>query len=121
MRGVYEITDEDRRRFFHSLLELCKNSREWQDLISTQLSMSNCDDLLEELHYERDEWDVNGWEGDVWGTYTHTTAPGITLRAEAYSGDLSVMFTGVDDEADIDVEALKEVMRKHWGKYFPVI
>ena len=121
MRGVYKITDEDRRRFFHSLLELCKNPREWQDLISTQLSMSNCDDLLEELGYERDEWEAHGWEGDVWGTCIHRTAPGITLRAEAYSGSLSIMFTGIDDEAEIDTEALKEAMREHWGKYFPVI
>lgn len=121
MRGVYVVTDDDRRKFFHALLKLCQNPRDSQDLISTQLSMSNCCDLLEELGYDQDEWDVNGWEGDVWGTYTHRTAPSITVRAETYAGDLSIMFGGIDDEEEIDVDALKDLIREKWGKYFPVV
>ena len=130
MRGSYKTTDEDRRRFFHALLQLCDNPQDWCDLTSTQLSMCNCCDLLEELGYDQEDWDVNGWEGDVWGHYIHTKlvedevvedAPRIWVRAEAYSGELSVGFSGMDDGIEIDTEALKEAMRKHWGKYFPVI
>lgn len=132
MRGNYKTTDEDRRRFFHGLNQLCDNPEEWCDLVSTQLSMCNCIDLLEELGYEQEDWDVNGWEGDVWGHYSHTKwieencqaiedAPRIWVRAEAYSGSLDIGFSGMDDGIEIDVKALKELMRKHWGKYFPVI
>ena len=130
MRGNYQTTGEDRRRFFHGLNQLCDNPIEWCDLVSTQLSMCNCIDLLEELGYEQEDWDINGWEGDVWGHYNHTKyiedeivedAPRIWVRAEAYSGSLDIGFSGMDDGIEIDVEALKELMRKHWGKYFPVI
>ena len=130
MRGNYQTTHEDRRRFFHGLLQLCNNPTKWYDLVSTQLSMCNCADLLEELGYEQEDWDVNGWEGDVWGHYYHTKlvedeviedAPRIWVRAEAYSGSLDIGFSGMDDGIEIDVEALKELMRKYWGYYFPVI
>ena len=130
MRGNYRTTDEDRRRFFHGLNQLCDNPTEWYDLVSTQLSICNCIDLLEDLGYEQEEWDVNGWEGDVWGHYIHTKyvedeiiedAPRIWVRAEAYSGSLDIGFSGMDDGVEIDVEALRELMREKWGKYFPVI
>ena len=130
MRGNYQTTDDDRRRFFHGLNQLCDNPEEWCDLVSTQLSMCSCIDLLEELGYEQEDWDVNGWEGDVWGHYNHTKyiedeivedAPRIWVRAEAYSGSLDIGFSGMDDGIEIDTEALKELMRENWGKYFPVI
>jgi hypothetical protein len=127
MRGNYQTTHEDRIKFFHGLCELCKNPVIWHDLVSTQLSMCNCIDLLEELGYEQEDWDVNGWEGDVWGHYIHygidglEDAPKIWVRAEAYSGSLDIGFSGMDDGEEINTEALKELMRKHWGKYFPVI
>ena len=130
MRGNYQTTHKDRRKFFHGLCELCKNPTDWHDLVSTQLSMCNCIDLLEELGYEQEDWNVNGWEGDVWGYYNHTKyvedeviedAPKIWVRAEAYSGSLDIGFSGMDDGIEIDVEALRELMKKHWGKYFPVI
>lgn len=121
MRGDYKYTHEERRRFFGGLLELCNKPKEKINLVSTQLSMCNCDDALEELGYERGECDINGWEGDMWWTFEHTAAPGITINAEAYNGSLNLMFTSIDDEEIPDVEALKELMRKKWGKYFPVI
>ena len=130
MRGNYQTMEDDRRRFFHGLNQLCNNPDEWCDLVSTQLSMCNCVDLLEELGYEQEDWDINGWEGDVWGHYRHTKytedevvedAPGIWVRAEAYSGSLDIGFSGKDDGIEINTEALKELMKKHWGRYFPVI
>ena len=132
MRGNYHTTDEDRRQFFHGLIQLCDNPTEWCNLVSTQLSMCNCADLLEELGYDQEDWDVNGWEGDVWGHYSHTkwdeetcqvieAAPGIWVRAEAYSGSLDIGFSGIDDGVEINVEALKRLMKERWGKYFPVI
>ena len=132
MRGNYHTNNEDRRRFFNGLNQLCNNPVGWYDLVSTQLSMCNCVDLLEELGYEQEDWDVNGWEGEVWGYYCHAKwdeetcqsiedAPRICVRAEAYGGDLYIGFSGMDDGIEIDTEALKELMRKHWGKSFPII
>lgn len=130
MRGNYYTTDEDRRQFFHELIQLCNNPTEWCDLVDTQLSMCNCADLLKELGYDQEDWDVNGWEGEVWGHYRHTKwdeetyqviedAPRIWVCAEAYGGSLNIGFSNMDDDIEIDVEALKRLMKEHWGKYFP--
>lgn len=131
MRGSYQTTHDDRRKFFHGLCELCRKPTESLDLVSTQLSMYDCVNLLEELGYSQDDWNVNGWEGDTWGYYSHTKyiedevvedAPKIWVSADAYSGSLHIGFADMDDDnKEIDTEALKELMRKHWGKYFPVI
>ena len=51
MRGKYEVTHNDRIKFFHALLDLCKPQTDSIDLISTQLSLCNCVDLIEELGY----------------------------------------------------------------------
>ena len=121
MRGIYTLTHDDRIKFFHSLLELCKDGVDNVDLVSTQLSLCNCADLLGELDYEQTSWDVNGWEGEVWAIFEHPTAPRLSLFAEAYDGGLEIWWTGVDDGEDINTESLKEVMREKWGKYFPII
>lgn len=121
MRGDYKYTIEERRRVFWGLLELCRKPREKIDLVSTQLSLCNCDDALEELGYERGDCDINGWEGDMWWTFDHVTAPSITVTACGYTGSLEIMFTGIDDAEDPDTELLKEVMRNKWGKYFHMI
>lgn len=119
MRGNYEITHQDRIKFFHALLELCKPQVDSVDLVSTQLSICNCADLLEELGYDQGSWEINGWEGEIWATYTHTGAPKIFLSADAYCGRLDIGWTGAADDGVIDVEALKRLMKEHWGDYFP--
>ena len=122
MRGVYEVTHDDRRKFFHSLLELCKDNYDEVDLINTQLSLSNCLDLLDELGYEPELRDTVGWEGETWWTAYHPEAPAISFSASAYYGELDMYWKSRDDEDNsVNTEALKELMRKHWGKYFPVI
>lgn len=121
MRGEYQVTLEDRRRFFHALLELCQSQVDKVDLVGTQLCLSNCVDLLEELGYEQNEWETNGWEGEIWCEYTHAEAPSISFSADAYVGGLDVFWTAIDDEEEIEIEAFKNLMRKHWGKYFPAI
>lgn len=122
MRGVYEVTHNDRRKFFHALLELCKDNYDEVDLISTQLSLSNCLDLLGELGYEAELNQTCGWEGETWWTASHESAPDISFSGSAYYGDLDMYWACRDEEDnEVSVEALKEVMREKWGKYFPVI
>jgi hypothetical protein len=43
------------------------------------------------------------------------------LSADAYCGRLDISWVGVADGEDIDIDAFKEVLVEHWGKYFPVI
>ena len=122
MRGNYNVTHEDRRRFFQALLGLMRKPEDrWYDLISTDLCLSNCDDLLEELGYERDTCETNGWEGELWWTFCHPKAPSITFLASGYLGELSMCFSDYDDGEEPDVEALREVIKEHWGKYFEVV
>lgn len=121
MRGSYHLTDEDRRRFFRAMLEFTKPKVDSIDLVSTQLNVCNCKDLLEELDYNQECWETNGWEGEIFAKYTHETAPAIFLSADAYVGYLDLSWAGLDDGEDIDTEAFKQVMREKWGKYFPVI
>lgn len=121
MRGKYEATHQDRIKFFHALLELCKPNTDKVDLISTQLNLCNCVDLLEELKYSQDSWETHGWEGEIFAKFTHANAPTIFFSADAYCGDLTIGWSGIDDGEDIDIDAFKEVLVEHWGKYFPVI
>lgn len=121
MRGNYETTHQDRIRFFHALLELCKPQVDSVDLVSTQLSACNCADLLEELGYDQDYWETNGWEGEVWAKYIHVSAPAIRLSADAYCGRLDIGWAGIDDGEVIDKDAFTELLIECWGKYFPVI
>ena len=66
MRGEYYTSGEDRRRFFHALNEMCKEEVFEIDLISSQLCLRDCLELLDELEYVYSDWDVDGGEGEIW-------------------------------------------------------
>ena len=121
MRGNYNITHEDRARFFCSLCELCEDDCDEVNLIGTQLSLSNCVELMGELGYEAELQHTGGWESEAWWVCEQKGYPSISFYASAYDGDLDMFWTGRDDAEDIEIESLKKLMRKHWGKYFPVI
>lgn len=121
MRGIYQLTNDDRRKFFHAIQDFLKPGVETVDLISTQLSLCNCADLLGELEYEQESWETHGWEGEVWVEFSHPSAPSIYLSADAYVGNLDIIWKGYADGEEIDIEAFKKVMKEKWGKYFPVI
>ena len=120
MRGCYEINERDRRAFYHCLLLLMRKPNEWLDMESTQLCLANCDRLLQELGYERDNCDINGWEGDMWWYFSHPTIPDIdiVLNAEAYMGTLRMAFSGIEDDVEPDTAALDVLIQNKWKKYF---
>ena len=121
MRGNYNITHDDRRKLFCSLLQLCKDNCDEVDLIGTQLSLCNCLELMGELGYEAELQHTGGWEGETWWTCEQDGYPSVSFWASAYAGDLDMYWTGRDDGEEIETEKLKELMRENWGKYFPVI
>ena len=121
MRGNYQTTNEDRRKFFHGIIELCKDNYDEVDLVSTQLSLCDCLELLQELGYEPELQNTCGWEGEVWWICERQDYPSISFYASAHYGELDMYWTWRDDDVDIDMEKVKELMRKHWGKYFPII
>ena len=119
MRGEYYTSGEDRRRFFHALNEMCKEAVFEIDLISSQLCLRDCLELLDELEYVYSDWDVDGGEGEIWVTCYCNEMPYITVLSDGYLGRLKMYWS--DETTNADREKLKELMRKHWGKYFPVI
>ena len=118
MRGEYFTTDEDRRRFFHALNELCKDNTDEVDLIGSQLCLRDCLFLLDELGFDSGQWDVDASEGEIWVTCYQENYPSLTILSDGYLGRLQLFF---QDGSDADEETIRELMRKHWGKYFPVI
>ena len=120
MRGKYKYGDVERGQFKAALLELCRNfdTRDDVDLSTTILSLHDCDCLLEEIGYDRDDYEINGWEGDIWTRYCHRRedAPILCVRACGYSGDLDLYFGDRYDEICINTEVLVEIIYEKWGK-----
>ena len=119
MRGEYFTTSEDRRRFFHALSELCKDNTDEVDLIGSQLCLRDCLFLLDELGFVSGDWEFDAGEGEIWVTCYQEDMAYITLLSDGYLGRLKMFWSPEPTKEDID--KLKEFMRKHWGKYFPVI
>lgn len=118
MRGEYRTTHDDRRRFFHSMCELCKDKVDEVDMIGSQLCLRDCIELLDELGYCSGDWEVDAGEGEIWVTFYQEEYPPITVLSDGYLGKLEMFWSG---RVSVDSEKMKELMRKHWGKYFPVI
>jgi hypothetical protein len=89
------------------------------DLTDTQLCLRDCLFLLDELGFVSSDWEVDAGEGEVWITCYQEDMTYITLLSDAYLGRLQMFWTPGPTQEDID--KLKELMKKHWGKYFPVI
>jgi hypothetical protein len=121
MRGKYYTDSEDRRRFFHALCELCKDGVNEVDMVGSQLCLRDCIELLDELGYCSGDWEVDAGEGEIWVTFYQEEYPFITVLSDGYLGRLKIFWSFWSDSGDINTEALKELIRKHWGKYFPVI
>ena len=119
MRGEYFTTNEDRRRFFHTLNDFCKDDVVEVDLIGTQLCLRDCLLLLDELDYVSEDWDVDVSEGEIWVTCYQDNMTNITLLSDGYLGRLKMFWSPEPTQKDKD--RLKELMRENWGKYFPVI
>jgi hypothetical protein len=117
MRGSYTTTHDDRRKFFHALLQICDRGESGVDLISSQLCLRDCVELIQELGYEPADWEYDSEE--IWVTCYQENCPILTLMSDGYLGSLKLFYN--PDADDADTEKIKELMRTHWGKYFPVI
>lgn len=118
MRGKYYTDSEDRRCFFHLICELCKDKVNEVDMIDSQLCLRDCIELLNELGYCLGDWEVDSGEGEIWATFYQEEYPSITILSDGYLGKLKMFWSKYDS---VDNEKMKELMKKHWGKYFPVI
>lgn len=119
MRGNYHTSHEERRRFFYELEKLCKDNTIEVDLIDTQLCLRDCLFLLDELGFVSSDWEVDAGEGEIWVTCYQDGMAYITLLSDGYLGRLKMFWSPEPTREDID--KLKELMKKHWGKYFPTI
>ena len=117
MRGNYHTSHEERRRFFHALEQICDRNETDVDLVGTQLSLRDCVELIQELGYEPADWEYDSEE--IWVTCYQEDCPYLTLMSDGYLGSLKLFYNLEANEASVG--KIKELMRKHWGKYFPVI
>ena len=118
MRGQYKFTEQDRREFYYGLLQLIKSPLEGVELSDTHLTLCNCEDALEELGYEREDCEIDGWEGDFWWYFYKDGAPTIRIGGDAYTARLDLSFRDADYGEEIDGGSLENVMREKWSKYF---
>ena len=120
MKGKYTTTHNDRIEFWTSLHDLCNLENDSVDLSGTNLNLSNCQDLLEELGYEEINHDTNGWEMDFWWDFECEGLPNITVFGCGYTAGLDIRFTELYRDVPIDVEKFIEKVQEKWGKFFPV-
>ena len=120
MRGEYKFHNQDRIAFWLACHDLCKSDEGRVELASTCLNLCNCEDALEELGYEREYNETNGWDMDFWWTFTAAGLPDIVVSGCGYTADLAIHFKGIDDGEEIDKAAFIERIQNKWGKYFPV-
>ena len=117
MRGKYHTNHEERRRFFLALSRIWERKETDIDLVSTQLCLRDCHELLEELGYESGSWEYDSEE--IWITFYQEGCPNLTMMSDGYIGSLKLFYN--PDTDDASEEKIKELMKEHWGKYFPVI
>lgn len=119
MRGTYQFTNQDRDRIFFALRDLTNQTTfEAVSLVGANVSLSDCQDALEELGYEHVDSDTNGWEMDFWWFFEEEGLPGLIVSGCGYNGDLYIYFKEQDEEKpNIDTEALKQRIRERWAKY----
>ena len=119
MRGTYQFTNQDRDRIFFALRDLI-NQRPYDSvsLVGANVSLCDCQDALEELGYEHEDCDNNGWEMDFWWTFEAVGLPAIMVGGCGYTGDLYIYFKDQDlENPDIDTEALRQRINERWEKY----
>lgn len=118
MRGHYEFTGQDRREFYYGLLQLFKKPLEGIELNDTHLTLRNCDDALAELGYEREDCEINGWEGDFRWYFYKEGVPTIRISGDAYTARLTIGFREADEDEEINITALENLVRERWSEYF---
>lgn len=122
MRGNYHSNNTDKYRFSVALKDLCKKPlKEVVNLIGTQLSLCDCENLLNELGYCVEDSEHNGWEMDFWWYFSHTTdinMPQIVVGGCGYTGDLWIAFTDRDkkdkEETEICTDLLMDMISAKW-------
>lgn len=118
MRGTYQFTNQDRDRIFLALKDLIDRPSDTISLVGANVSLSDCQDALEELGYEQENADNNGWEMDFWWTFESVDLPTIIVGGCGYNGDLHVYFKDRDlENPNIDTEALIKRIKERWTKY----
>ena len=100
MRGQYNLTPEEHEEYLpyiaKILTELEEDQRATISLAHLNIAPCHVDDLMEELGWERDDFESNGWQCDCWYYYSRPEVDytivmyyeGFTFNLEMHRGDI---------------------------------
>lgn len=92
----YELTDEVREKFTPTVKEFIEKAQEKEfagdllELTGTELNPYTIWKLLEELGYEKNDFDTNGWELDFWITMVKSDFKDISIRGTGITFELNL-------------------------------
>ena len=103
MRGLYHMPEWEiekwKEKFVNYINVLETKPIDEIDLTKEDLCPGNVRKVLEELGYERYDWDENGWEQDTWYYFEHKeTGKRLTLFWCGYTFSLNLMLTENDED-----------------------
>ena len=120
MRGERRLCGGERHQLKLALMDMCEDDVVFVDLSMTHLNLANCDELLGQLGYVRDKFEVLSDECDIWVQYIHPKLPTLEVVACGYTAGLGISFEEDADVSREDKELLIRMMKNVWGRYYPV-
>lgn len=101
-RIYQDIAYASNRHMLKSIIEYLSNNQHFQyDLRKNYptITPSGIDDILEELEWEREDFDANGWQQDTWYNYSHNDYNfGLIMEYGGFYGGLKLYRSDIDDE-----------------------
>ena len=99
---IYEdVANGANRYIIKTIIDYLSNNQYFQyDLRKNlpSISPSGVDDILEDLGWNRDDFDDNGWQQDTWYYYSHTDyAFRLVLSYGGFYGDMRLYREDIDD------------------------
>ena len=102
MRGRYLMLPWEQEKWKQELSaiidKLSYNQRHEENLTNYDLCPANVCQTLENLGWEEEDLDVNGWQHDTWYRFSHPTYPfGLVFYYEGYTFEMKLYRSDIDD------------------------
>lgn len=102
MRGRYQMMEWEQEKWKQELsaiiTRLTYNPRHEEDLTNYDLCPANVCKTLENLGWEQDDMDDNGWQHDTWYRFSNPDYPfELTFYYEGYTFEMKLYRSDIDD------------------------